>query len=338
MRCLRRSILLTLASGAILWQSFLPLAVMADANDVRSLGLSAYSRGDYTAAIGFLNSAIAAEPSNQELHYYLANALAMDRQFENARYHYWLAYHLDPLTLVAKYCLEALAIGNSAPSNLQQKSYENVVRVDRARKQLMQQGQDAAQYRYTRGVMSAGSRMDLGQKQMETIQNHENDALEEMRGMRLGTPNMSVPLYSSKQIEAVRQQYREQENQAKQAAQYSAASRRTSAIEKSNLIEDSASGLASQLSPNTTGFSLVPEGTSLYIRNYASSAASPPANADHRELLATPEKLVLDQHYRSGKNTGHIVPVPFAAKAGTLPSGSSFSADLKVHGQLISPR
>lgn len=65
-------------------------------------------------------------------------------------------------------------------------------------------------------------------------------------------------------------------------------------------------------------------GSDLYTRNYSPSPEPPPPD----QLLATPERLILDAHTRPGKILYRVVKdasPPFAAP----------DADLKVHGELI---
>ncbi len=66
-------------------------------------------------------------------------------------------------------------------------------------------------------------------------------------------------------------------------------------------------------------------GTDLYTRNFIPSPNPPPPD----ELIATPERLVLDAHSRPGRTISRVVRDP--AEPPPLPPG----ADLKVHGQLI---
>ncbi len=65
-------------------------------------------------------------------------------------------------------------------------------------------------------------------------------------------------------------------------------------------------------------------GSDLYTRNYAPSPEPPPPD----ELLATPERLVIDAHSSPGRKLYRVVrdPAPPPAAPGT---------DLKVHGELV---
>lgn len=66
-------------------------------------------------------------------------------------------------------------------------------------------------------------------------------------------------------------------------------------------------------------------GTDLYTRNFIPSLNPPPPD----ELVATPERLIVDAHSRPGRTISRVVRD--AAESPALPRG----ADLKVHGQLI---
>lgn len=66
-------------------------------------------------------------------------------------------------------------------------------------------------------------------------------------------------------------------------------------------------------------------GTDLYTRNYTPSPNLPPPD----ELVATPERLVIDAHSRPGRTISKVVRDP-AEQSLTVPG-----ADLKVHGQLV---
>ncbi|MBS1953862.1 MAG: hypothetical protein JST89_06750 [Cyanobacteria bacterium SZAS-4] len=66
-------------------------------------------------------------------------------------------------------------------------------------------------------------------------------------------------------------------------------------------------------------------GTDLYTRNFIPSPNPPPPD----ELVATPERLVIDAHSRPGRTISRVVRDP--VETPVLPLG----ADLKVHGQLV---
>ncbi|HEY9731349.1 MAG TPA: hypothetical protein V6C89_05520 [Drouetiella sp.] len=78
--------------------------------------------------------------------------------------------------------------------------------------------------------------------------------------------------------------------------------------------------------PGSPNLQLV--GSDLYTRNYAPGPEPPPPD----ELLATPERLVLDAHSRPGQSIYKIVREP-AAKP--LEAIGTPGTDLKVHGELI---
>lgn len=65
-------------------------------------------------------------------------------------------------------------------------------------------------------------------------------------------------------------------------------------------------------------------GSDLYTRNYAPGPEPPPPN----EMLATPERLVLDAHSRPGRSIYKVVRDPAAPPVAP-------GTDLKVHGELI---
>jgi hypothetical protein len=69
---------------------------------------------------------------------------------------------------------------------------------------------------------------------------------------------------------------------------------------------------------------LILTGSDLYTRNYAPRPEPPPP----AEMLATPERLVLDAHSRPGQNIYKIVRDPVAPPVAP-------GTDLKVHGELI---
>lgn len=101
-------------------------------------------------------------------------------------------------------------------------------------------------------------------------------------------------------------------------------------IEKKQLFENEQKFVLSTPSRGSlnTQPKLQAEGSDYYTRNYG-VAASPavPKQSEPNELVATPERMILDAHSTPGKTISRIVKVPTAEKP--------TNADLKVRGNIV---
>lgn len=108
-RTLLVQLLLTGACG-------LPLGAIAGSD--LDAGISLYKKGDYRAALSFLQEAVrGADRSNPDAHYMLANTLISCGQTEPALAEYRECYKLAPTGRNAQHCLTALKTYPSAPSS-----------------------------------------------------------------------------------------------------------------------------------------------------------------------------------------------------------------------------
>jgi hypothetical protein len=324
-------------------------AFCADKNlvPVKRSATSDWNRSDATGR--YLRSAVARDPNNQLLHYYLANWYALNGQHIEAIKQYAIAYNLNQRGTVADYCLKAMfAYTNDSPQAKKANSevLEKEAAINRAKARIESEGKMIGNNEvYNSEVAASYAKSNSAGRQAQAILDKAHKTMQDMRRARVLVKNgdgvlESMPAYPETLVRDVERKAQEQIQQTNAGASNAITLGKYLGGARQALIEDSASGLKTQFNPDRHGFSLSTEGTTLYIRNYSdlpSSASAPDANQE--ELLATPEKMILDSHSRSKNNLGPVLPKPFTARAGALPPNSntekSIDADLKVHGELL---
>lgn len=86
-------------------------------------GMDCLKRKQYNLAVYHLKGAIETNPSDAQLHYYLANALVHMRRHPEAIAEYRLSYELDPFSIVSGYCRQALHAYNVAVPVIDRTAY-----------------------------------------------------------------------------------------------------------------------------------------------------------------------------------------------------------------------
>jgi tetratricopeptide (TPR) repeat protein len=295
----------------------------------------------------YLKSAVILNPKDQLLHYYLANWLALHGRHSEAMEQYREAYNLNQPGIVADYCVRAMAAYKGENTQAVKAKLDTSAAIDRAKAQIQHEGDTIGDEAY-RSDLEAAYPASAPERQVQERIDSWRETIERMRNARSTSTNSSgvsesLPVYSEKDIKDAEQEaqtelarYTRYNISASDAANWD----KKGAGMRQGRIRDTASGLMSQFSPDGRGFSLAPEGTDLFTRNYiySPSLASKP-EPNQEELVATQEKLVLDPHFRTTKNGKHVLPEPFAGKAGALPASDKvtqpINADLSVHGELL---
>lgn len=255
--------------------------------DPFSLGKSYYSAGKMEAALDCLQKAATAKPNDAIIHYYLAITLLRLNSMEKAKIEFERAISLQPDGQAAEFSQTALTLLNSKikqEAEIVNQSDSKTSSLKAAFQQIHNQAEDHLQM-----YNQAQKKIDEAIKQAEAILEEGRQHVSWMREQyflsRGKCGAQKYPLYSEEEIEAFRM---ESEKKAKgmrdNAIQQAAVLKEMSAEN-----EGTALNLETQLMDNKPKkIKLVPQGTSLYVRNYQTASEEEGLPIP---LIAEPKKL-----------------------------------------------
>ncbi len=268
------------------------------------VGIKHYNAGRYRHAVIFLSAAAAQQPHDSLVHYYLANALVHQGRHDDAVVEYNLSFQLDPRGPVAGFCLEALEKYGQPIRELEKtqvqltETYRRLhtvgdlaarsgganSEVSRAVSLIRQQAAyEKAKHRYYNEYMVKAV-MEQAATQKGRIRQWRDDEISVLqqpviiaggRGaidLRYVNPALFDPQMREAMIKRVEQQAHEKEKACEARAAEHVDRHKRWLAEKNYALDDVVSNLESQLeSPGKGSVRLVPEGTGLYVRQYAHS-------------------------------------------------------------------
>jgi len=242
-------------------------AAQAATSTELSVGLKFYTEGRFAPALAYLNDAVAKEPGNAQAHYYFANALAQTNQHQRAIDEYRSCLALNPSPTIAAYCLQALKAYSGSTSRSAQSVHSSIDRIRSQAKSVSTQILNQGSNQGTR-VLNDGS------TRASTIINQANADMKNMNGAIDGGDNVSFygdPLYVANSMAAAGQIKADAQAAAlfaKQDATRRMVEVRTAARMQSHSLNDSALGLITQMTHNTSGPRIDASKSSLYTRTY----------------------------------------------------------------------
>lgn len=334
------------AAFAVLWLATVvnSPALGAAANTELQLGIASYNVADHSKAVSHLNAHLAKNQNDAVAHYYLANSLLKLGQTDAAVLEYRKAYELSKDETLRQYCLKAIQHAsqqtagpsgiNSQPASGKDsdvsKSLERIKRQSElAKDNKIRNGDADAKDKLTRGVH------DVRQLELERDLKIRN-LLQPDAISITGNP---IYLDHTAEIEQIKRDYANRIKEAQILAKEEANQKKDEVAKDANKMISDVDNLRSQLMDNRhlRGTpALQATGTNFYTRQYGdprSSAVKKPETYPD-ELLATPEKMLLDPHTTGGGNRYRIVKEPSMADQDKLKNHTP-GTDLKVKGTLI---
>jgi len=303
MLMLRKALLLA-AAGALLH----PLAVAAAVYDD---GIKEYAAGNFKQAVLLLNRAVGAEPANAMAHYYLANALVHMDEHEEAIVEYRMCLALDPNGAVSDYCKQALtSYHRNLPTTAEAKEMRDTVS-GASRKNSFADAPAQMAYRAPAAASPADRSLNIIRKQVQTEKKKDerlaetdaSDALttaqRQVESIRANAENRIRRLYAEPRTlrqqspfaqmdldataQKIRDQAKEEEEMVLRQARAKADRCRQVGELRRTALDQVADDLENQLSDDGkySGVRMVPEGTNLYVRSYASTPTVRPLPDAH---------------------------------------------------------
>lgn len=309
---------LHLAKLITLWLIPNCLAMASQPEPEFQIGVNHFNAGHYRRAVQHLSIAIKQSPQLAMAHYYLAISLEHLGRVAEAIEEYRKCYALQSTGTLGNYCRQALA-------NCSKEKATEIMASQAASEKFILQN---------KGNARANDRIRMGEAQANDLQGKSQDEVEYMRHAK----------YSRSQIEQVQRNYQDQIAQARVLAQQEALQKQEWSKQRGSLLDETLSNLNGQMSEavaTADSSHLSPVGTNLYVRSYATNAASrQEATSRPVELVATPEEMVLDAHSKGGKTVYHIIPAPLMARQDKINlndenQSSALFPKLKVHGKLL---
>jgi hypothetical protein len=321
-------------------------------------GVEFYNSKKYSDAVGHLQLHLGAHPNDAVARYYLANCLKNLGYDEPSLVEYQRALASSTSPQLSGYCRQAIQLAAASkqiragvasqpltgePGFVQTETEAFIgtprlarrFRVETTRDERVAQSQARAQAAQAELEPREGKGLQdlVLAKALDRMKQQSNDQLEIFaKNKSIETQAIMEHLnadISSPQLEGRAQQLREkakadlekeQNENARLATKFQADVRNL----QNQLAE-------SRRLPGDPNLQLV--GTDVYTRVYASSSGQPlhePPPPD--ELLATPERLVLDAHSHPGRTISRVVRDPSPGERQHIPG-----TDLNVHGQVVRP-
>ncbi|MFN8555593.1 MAG: hypothetical protein U0103_29355 [Candidatus Obscuribacterales bacterium] len=322
-------------------------------------GIASYNAADHSRAVSYLHAHLSKNQNDALAHYYLANSLLKLGQTEKAIAEYRKAYDLSKDQTMKQYCLQAMEqvspIGisqnrdaaragattqnsditkqNTEVSRQNSDVAQSLERIKRqselAKDNKIRNGDADAKDKLTRGVH------DVQQLQMERDMKIRN-LLQPDAISITGNP---IYLDHTAEIEQIKRDYENRIKEAQLLAKQEANYKKEEVARDANKMISDVDNLRSQLMDTrhlrgTPALQAV--GTNYYNRQYGDprSAAVKKSEPYVDELMATPEKMLLEPHTTGGGSRYRIVREPSAAEQDKLKNHSPGTA-LKVKGTLI---
>lgn len=317
-------------------------AFAATASTELQQGIASYNASDHTRAVSLFHTHLSKNQNDAVAHYYLANSLLKLGDRDKAMIEYRKAYESSKDPTLRQYCVQALQKGavepkvDSAPRQLTKEEAD----VAKSLERIKRQSEIAKDNKIQNGDSDAKDKVNRGKHDVREL-----EAARDMKIRNLLQPDaISItgnPIYldHTADIEAVKRDYANRIKEAQMLANEEASVKKAEVAKQASKELADVDNLRSQLTesrhlPGTPA--LQATGTNYYSRQYGDPRSSivrkpePPVD----ELLATPEKMILDPHTNGGGNKYRIVKDPMMAEQDKLKNHSP-GTDLKVKGTLI---
>lgn len=259
--------------------SALLLPPMSSAEGKQKPAIDAYNKKQYKQAICLLRKAIADDPYNAELHYYLANCYVFQKDGNAAIKEYSQCFDLEPLGTFGQYSRQALlGFGKkfhgftSSQADNKHLAPDDPSSIKQAVELIRKQTGDREKLQHERAENAARVAVDSGEKQQQRISRAADELIECL------TPVNKAPTQAlHEEIHEIRQRAVFAGQRARFDAQQQATKHMEYAAQRAVSLEHSASSLLSLISenPKPGRIKVKAAGTNLYVRNYGLEPAIP---------------------------------------------------------------
>jgi tetratricopeptide (TPR) repeat protein len=333
---------LNLTSLLMVFSIVVPSPVLAAATQTDlQRGIASYTADNHTAALSYLQAHLAKNQKDGVAHYYLANSLLKLGRTADAMLEYRKAYELSPANgKVREYCLLALQEGAvtvkqepvAKPPSADEVEVAKTLATIKRQSEIVKLNKTRAEEANS-GVFSGRGKYDEARMRSDC----------EARVRLLQQPDMydihgrAIFLDHSEEIAKLRRDTEEAIARNKITAQQEEIARKAASERDASKMQGDEENLRNQLTesrhlPGTP--TLQATGTNFYTRQYGNPRAEKKEEPIQDELLATPDKMVLDPHSKPGANKYRIVKEPLVADQDKLHNNAP-GTDLRVKGTLI---
>lgn len=336
-----RNYLLSLFAAAALIQP----ANAATTNSELQQGIASYNASDHARASSYLHSYLAKNQNDAVAHYYLANTLLKLGQAENAISEYRKAFQSSKDATLKQYCLQAIqsasAGGQAKPEPaMAAASMKQDSDVTKSLERIKRQSELAKDNKIRNGDADAKDKLNRGTHDVRELEMERDLKIHNLlQPDAISITGRPIYLDHSAEIEQIKRDYENRIKDAQLLAKQEANFKKDEVARDANKMVSDVENLRSQLTdtrhlPGTPA--LQATGTNFYTRQYgdprSSAVKKPEPIVD--ELMATPEKMLLDSHTRGGGSKYRIVKEPVVGEQERLKNHSP-GTDLKVRGTLI---
>ncbi|HEY9731148.1 MAG TPA: hypothetical protein V6C89_04515 [Drouetiella sp.] len=308
-------------------------------------GIASYNASDHARACSLLQAHLAKNQNDAVAHYYLAQTLMKLGQIENAVSEYRKAFQSSNDSTMKKYCLQAIQLASSSQqTKLEINKSVSPVKTDsdveKSLDRIKRQSELAKNNKIRNGDADAKDKLTRGVHDVnELIMERDMKIHNLLQPDAISITGRAIYLDHTAEIEQIKRDYENRIKDAQALAKQEANFKKDEVAKDANKMVADVDNLRSQLTdtrhlPGTPA--LQATGTNFYTRQYGdprrSAVKKPEPYVD--ELLATPEKMLLDAHTRGGGNKYRIVKEPVVGEQEKLKTHSP-GTDLKVRGTLI---
>lgn len=274
--------------------SLVGLGASGNASDPFMLGKASYAAGNPRQALLYFKQAAATQPKNPAIRYYLAITLVQLHLIDQAKVEFQTTVALQPQGQAAKYSQAMLAALAGKTAAIPEISQSQSREKDNLKKAVLTIHDQTAEQNLIDKTDREANAMLSGENQRAiSILREADERAYEMRNATVWVGDVLRPAYSEDQIEAVLDEAKERAQHVKDVANHRASEMREQSRAHTLLVEDAATTLDSQLVDNAGGdVKLMPQGTSLYVRNYQ---IKPEEDGAPIPLAAQAKKLQLKQ-------------------------------------------
>ncbi|CAN5561145.1 hypothetical protein BH10CYA1_BH10CYA1_26130 [soil metagenome] len=305
-------------------------------------GIASYNASDHSRAVSFFHAHLAKNQNDAVAHYYLANSLLKLGQQEKAMDEYRRAYDLSKDPTLRQYCVQAIQKAtvaqktDSAPHTLSKEDAD----VAKSLERIKRQSELAKDNKIHNGDADAKDKLNRGTHDVRELEYEREVKIRNLlQPDAISITGNPIYLDHTADIEAVKRDYANRIKEAQILAKEESSMKKAEVAKDASKMLLDVDNLRSQLTdsrhlPGTPA--LQATGTNYYNRQYGDPRSSvvkktePPVD----ELLATPEKMILDSHTKDGGSKYRVVKDPMVAQQDKLKNHSP-GTDLKVKGTLI---
>lgn len=286
-------------------------------------GMENYNAGRFTLAVSSLSAAMAQEPRNQTLHYYLANALVRLKEHARAVDEYKIAYLLDTKSKIGEYGRQAIlaykkplpALNDEAflkvyylkSDNKEFSASANTPELDKVKNIIRRQAN--VEKNKHRSFSSHGQRVSklIAEEQARAVDQKAEYDIQRLYDPIIYNPGPRAnPLLADPELlrqkeEAIKKAAAEEKERILRQAEERSETYKTWERHKETALDEVAANLESQLEQpaGRSGVKLQAKGTDLYVRNYIPFSSK-------TNLLAHPAVVRIVS--QDGGNTGQGEP------------------------------